>query len=84
MYDSIQDEERFEKPSKGITGTLKALLISPIKAPDDIFQQKDSDSQGEEYLSEDGTDIPETFRSSREERIYLGRGYNRLGLKKTA
>lgn len=29
---------------------------------------------------DDGTDAPLVYRSAREERIYLGRGYNRLGL----
>ena len=34
----------------------------------------------DDYDAEDGTDAPRQYRSAREERIYLGRGYNRLGL----
>ena len=41
--------------------------------------QDDSLSEGD---ADDGSDVPHTFKSRKEERIYLGRGYNRLGLKK--
>lgn len=53
-------------------------------APDDIFQKnEDHDDWEDKEDLDNGTDAPSTLRSAREERIYLGRGFNRLGLKKS-
>ena len=46
-------------------------------APLDIFKKTKYSSASD---CDDGTDAPKKFKSAREERIYLGRGYNRLGL----
>jgi len=66
-----------------------------MRAPRDAFKPHDAvqDSDGQDTDSsgweedkfdedQDGLDMPHQYRSRREERLYLGRGYNRLGLKK--
>lgn len=55
--------------------------MSHIKAPDDVFikkEQYDSLSDGE---ADDETDVPQKFRSRREERFYLGRDSYRQSLR---
>ena len=58
-----------------------------MKAPSDVFTKPnlaaEEDSEWQDGSSdEDSEQVPRRFNSRREERIYLGRGYNRLGLKK--
>ena len=91
MYDSLNNGQCFQKPRFNYKEYIKAALISPIKAPADAFkphsfESDDDDENWDDYddeeeekfdSEEDGLDIPGRFRSRREERIYLGRGYNR-------
>ena len=57
--------------------------MQPIQAPDDVFKPRVNSKDSEDDDDEDnGLDMPNTFRSRTEGRIYLGRGYNRLGLSK--
>ena len=68
MYESINIADNVESGGE---------LIDKLElkfAPSNVFQ----DTHGAD------DEVPKTFRSRREERIYLGRGYNRLGGSKQA
>ena len=66
-------------------------MIAPLdifKSPDSAQKSNgtsigDKDNSSKDLL-DDGTDAPKQYKSAREERIYLGRGYNRLGVGRGA
>ena len=63
MYDSFSNDRTFSAHKK--QGLNKDVVVAPF----DVFR----DGKSEE--NDEGTDVPKEFRSAREQRIYLGRGY---------
>ena len=78
MYDSLSNGEVFSKPKFNYTQYLANAFTSPIIASNETFESKPDLEAGDLEDVDDGTDAPKTFRSQREQRIYLGRGFNRL------
>ena len=84
MYNSLNNGDCFQKPKFDYKTYMTEALMQPIQAPDDVFKPKitSKDSSEDDDDEDNGLDMPHTFRSRTEGRIYLGRGYNRLGLQK--
>ena len=86
MYDSLTNGETFRKPKFDYKSYVTQALVKPMKAPNNAFmpgQKGRSNNNGswesdEEESKEDEEEIPSIFKSRREERLYLGRGYNRM------
>ena len=88
MFDSFSNRRCICKQSSNVPCNYKQ---GHILAPFNVFSgqksktangNNDDDSERKDDEDpDDGTDMPTNgFKSAREERIYLGRGYNRLGL----
>ena len=52
MYDSLSNGQRFQKPKFDYKAYIKNALVSPIKAPNDVFIPR----KGVAYSSEDDED----------------------------
>ena len=83
MYDSLTNGESFQKPKFDYKAYIKSALSKPIKAPEDAFLPRAGldDESGSESDEDEELKIPETFRSRREERLYLGRGGKFLNVR---
>ena len=88
MYDSLTDGQTFQRPQFDFATYRQEQLVPAIKAEADAFKQRhipddssdsarssDWESEASSIDNDDGTDMPKTFRSEREARLYLGRGY---------
>jgi len=77
MYESLTNGECFSQPKFEYSQYEKIKNESAMVAPNDAFKPlRDSD--------DDDLIRPQDCRSSREERLYYGRDYNRFGIRISA
>ena len=57
MYDSLSNGQRFQKPKFDYKAYIKNALVSPIKAPNDVFIPKREEAYSSEEDNEnDGSE----------------------------